>query len=138
MRLGLLASLPVCSLGETVAIGSESRDSEAESDYWPVPVLARLRVRVRLRWSRHGPAPSLSPTLMVSPARRFESDYWRVRDYWPGSESESGETIGLFGQGSPSPPARPSARLSGSPRVGLLASPPAGRDYWPVAGRRDY
>ena len=36
------------SLGETVTvtIGSESRDSQAEADYWPVPVLARLRVRV--------------------------------------------------------------------------------------------
>ena len=50
---------------------------------------------------------------LAGPARRrSESDYWPVpgpglRDYWPGSESESGETIGLFGQGSPSLPARP-------------------------------
>jgi len=35
----------LASVGETVTIGSEWRDSE--SDYWPVSVLARLRVRVR-------------------------------------------------------------------------------------------
>ena len=111
-----------------MTIGSESESSDSR--------LSQTRTIGQSRYlSRPGSgseSESDSDGLAGPARRRSESDYWPVpglRDYWPGSESESGETIGLFGPGSPSPPARPSARLSGSPRVGLLASPPAaGRD----------
>ena len=119
-----------------MTIGSESESTRSDS-----------RLSQTIGQSRYLSRPgsgsvseSVSDGLAGPARRRSESDYWPVpglRDYWPGSESESGETIGLFGPGSPSPPARPSARLSGSPRVGwrvTVPRRPAETDYRPVAG----